>query len=254
MLGILQAFGGELAAAAAPEHFEASMANAAGQIEERTAALSLQEVRLEDGTLLGSVSIKNLVGHKFPAGFPSRRAWLHLSLVDAAGQVIFESGAYDRDGSIQGNDNDQDAERYEPHYLLIESPDQVQIYEAIMQTTERQVTTTLLRGASYAKDNRLPPVGFDKGSVEVDIAPQGEAAGDEDFLGGGDTLAFAIDVSEAQGPFTLSVELLYQTIGYRWAENLRSLDAPEIERFSGYYDALPNLPLVVGTAEAVIEP
>jgi hypothetical protein len=195
--------------------------------------------------LLGTIKVQSLVGHKFPAGFPSRRAWLHIVVQDANGEVVFESGAVTPDGAIQENDNDADPARYEPHYEQIEAPEQVQIYESIMVDSESQLTTTLLRGAGYVKDNRLLPQGFDKTGVAADIAPYGEALSDADFLDGGDRLGLAIDLSQAEGPFDVSVELLYQSIGYRWAENLRRFDAPEVVRFSEYYEAIPNLPVIV---------
>ena len=48
----------------------------------------------------------------------------------AAARAMFESGAFNPDGSITGNDNDEDPMRFEPHYAEITSPDQVQIYES----------------------------------------------------------------------------------------------------------------------------
>ena len=113
--------------------------------------------------------VDTLTGHKFPTGFPSRRTWLHLTVTDASGQVVFESGAVNADGSIVGNDSDADPSAYEPHYLEITSPDQVQIYEAVMGDTEGMVTTVLLKGAGYVKDNRLLPHGFDKAAVDTAV-------------------------------------------------------------------------------------
>lgn len=40
------------------------------------------------------------------------------------------------------------------------------------------------------------------------------------------------------GPYQVEAELYYQSIGHRWAENLRSYDAPEPQRFVRYYDAM----------------
>jgi len=39
------------------------------------------------------------------------------------------------------------------------------------------------------------------------------------------------------GPLTVDVELRYQTIAYRWAQNLERYDAPEPKRFLSYYAA-----------------
>lgn len=49
----------------------------------------------------------------------------------------------------------------------------------------------------------------------------------------------------AQGAFTIQVELLYQSTGYRWAENLRLNDSEESQRFLRYYEQVPNQPLLV---------
>jgi hypothetical protein len=193
-----------------------------------------------------------MVGHKYPTGFPSRRAWIHLVVEDAAGETIFESGYANPDGSIEGNDNDSDPAAFEPHYLAIDAQDQVQIYEPIIGDTEGAVTTVLLRGGGYLKDNRLLPAGFDKDSVHEDIAVHGVALEDEDFTGGGDLVQYAIDVGDAGGPFMVTAELLYQPIGFRWADNVRLYDGPEPARFVGYYEQVSNQPVVVASATAEV--
>ena len=66
-----------------------------------------------------------------------------------------------------------------------------------------------------------------------------------DFLGGGDRVLYDIDLGEAQGPFTITVELLYQSIAYRWAHNLKQKNAAEIERFVSYYESMSQESAVV---------
>lgn len=253
MTNLLATVGDELEATAGKEHFETATSNAVDQLQNRTANLKLENVRLEGGRLFAEVVVQSQVGHKFPAGFPSRRAWLHVTVKDASGKTVFESGANTAAGLIEGNANDADPARFEPHYDEITSADQVQIYEAIMQNTQNQVTTVLLKGASYAKDNRLLPAGFAKGPAGSDIAVYGEAAADPDFEAGGDRVRYVIAVGEAGGPFTLVVDLLYQPIGFRWVENQRLHTAAEVAQFIGYYDALPNLPLRVATQQMEIK-
>jgi hypothetical protein len=253
MMGIFQVFGPEMDVTASSNHYANTHSAIVEQLGQRTASLSLEDFELENGMLKGLVRIESQVGHKFPAGFPSRRAWLHIQVLDVNGDLVFESGAVTPDGSIEGNDNDFDATTFEPHYLEINSPDQVQIYESIMLNSEGQLTTTLLRGASYGKDNRLLPAGFDKSKAVEDIAVYGVALDDSDFLSGGDVLSLAIALDAAQGPFTVKVELLYQSIGFRWADNLRQFQAEEIDRFIGYYDSVSNLPLIVDSLEQVVE-
>jgi hypothetical protein len=248
MLSILKTFAEELEVTASSEQFDATLARALDQLQTRTATISLENVRLSGQRLYAEVIVENQAGHKFPTGFPSRRAWIHFTIQDANGQVVFESGAYDSTGSIMGNDNDDDPTTNEQHYLAIVQPEQVQIYEAILQDTENRVTTTLIKAAQYRKDNRLLPSGFEKDAPYEDIAVRGAAREDEDFLGGGDRIEFIASVGDAQGPLSITVELLYQSIGYRWAENLRQHEAPEITRFLHYYESVPNLPVVIASA------
>jgi hypothetical protein len=242
---IFQEFGDELMVTADHQQFETTIRNATFQLQNETAAVSIQQVSVGGGKLEATVAVENKTGHKFPSGYPSRRAWLHLKVIDANGDLVFDSGAYTSRGIIKGNSHDEEGSRYEPHYMVIETPDQVQIYESVMVDTENRPTTALLRGTGYIKDNRLLPAGFDKHNVHADIGVNGEAYDDPDFQAGGDVIRYLIDVDETAGPFMVEVELLYQTIGFRWAENLRRVDSQETARFIHYYDEVPNLPVVI---------
>jgi hypothetical protein len=256
VLSLLLQFGDELETTASMGNFSATMQRLLDQLQNHSATVSIEDVNLSDGQLSASVAITNHAGHKLPTSYPSRRAWLHVMVRDTDDQVIFESGAYNADGSIVDNDNDADPGSYEPHYLTIDSSDQVQIYEAIMGNSDGEVTTTLLRGASYMKDNRLLPTGFE--TANPDIAVNGRAAQDSDFVGGTDRVQYKVPLvpgSAGQplpsGPFSVTVELLYQAISYRWIDNLRQHSSPEIDRFLAYEQVVPNWPIVL--ARATIE-
>lgn len=201
----------------------------------RSAEVKITEIEsTADGCAI-TVSINNLAGHKLPTAYPSRRAWIHLKISDSKGNAIFESGALRPDGSIVGNDNDNDAETFEPHYKEIRSPEDVQIYEAIMATPEGKVTTGLLSAIRFIKDNRILPQGFDKRTAQDDIAVQGLAAEDGSFQGGLDTVRYLVDLPSGVAPFTVEAELWYQPISYRWAQNLGEYDAEEPKRFIELY-------------------
>ena len=201
-----------------------------------------------------TVDVKSTTGHKLPTAYPSRRAWLHVVVRDAAGRAVFESGAVRPDGSIAGNDNDADAQRFEPHHVVVTSPDEVQIYEAIMVDSRDALTTGLLKAVRFVKDNRLLPRGFDKRTAEPDFAVRGAAADDADFIGGADRVRYRIPLAAGQsGPLTVEAELLYQSISYRWAENLRAYDAAEAQRFGRYYaENAAASAAVIATAGATI--
>jgi hypothetical protein len=83
---------------------------------------------------------------------------------------------------------------------------------------------------------------------------RGDAAGDTDFVGGGDRVHYRIALgAAARRPLHVRAELLYQSIGYRWAANLAAYDAPEPRRFTGYYAAAaPASALPIARAEVVV--
>jgi hypothetical protein len=237
---MLNALRAELGTVALPQEIAASLARTEAHLQTRSATLTVASAELSDGQLAIDVAITNLAGHKLPTAYPSRRAWLHLAVRDAGGALVFESGALAEDGSIAGNDNDADGSLYEPHYDLIERPDQVQIYESIMVGPDGAVTTGLLTATTFAKDNRLLPLGFDEASADADIAVRGRARDDHDHRGGEDRVSYRIDAADAEGPFGVSAELWYQPIGYRWALNLADYEAPEPGRFAAAFDAVAN--------------
>lgn len=253
MLEILRAFGEELGVTASGPQLGATIDYTLDQLQNRTARITLEEASLGTARLLATVAVENLAGHKFPTGFPSRRAWIRFTVRDGDGQIVFQSGGVNPDGSIIGNDNDADPGRFEPHYQNIGSQEQVQIYEAVLRDSGGLVTTSLLSAAGYLKDNRLPPAGYQKGAPYADIAVRGEALEDVDFDGGRDRVEYVVPLGEARGPFTVTAELLYQSVGFRWARNLEGLDGPEIGRFLGYLEALPPLPVVVAEASQTLE-
>ncbi|HSJ59528.1 MAG TPA: hypothetical protein VLC95_20250 [Anaerolineae bacterium] len=249
MLRVLSDWGGEMGVTADTAHLDATMARVVDQVGGRTARLTVESLARENGFLTASLKVTALTGHKFPTSFPSRRAWLHVTVADAAGNVIWESGAWNADGTIVGNAADGDPAAFEPHYDVITQPDQVQIYEPIMGDNEGRVTYTLLRAASYLKDNRVLPAGADKGALPADVAVYGEAAGDANFAGGSDVVTYRMDVGDATGPFTMSAELLYEPLSYRFVMDLLAAGTELTERFGGYYRATDRTPLVVAAIE-----
>jgi hypothetical protein len=134
-----------------------------------------------------------------------------------------------------GNDNDADATRFEPHHDVIRRSDDVQIYESVMGDPSGAPTTGLLSAVQFLKDNRLLPRGFDKHTTSDDIAVRGSALDDSNFSGDGDHVRLEVPADGAGAPFVIDVELRYQPIGYRWANNLSRYNAPEPRRFVSYY-------------------
>jgi hypothetical protein len=228
----------ELGVTALPQELDATARRAVENLQTEAASVALEGVDVRGGRLVADVVVTNLAGHKLPTAYPSRRAWLHLTVRDRKDRVLFESGAFSPDGRVEGNDNDTDGARYEPHYAEIDSADKVQVYESVMADANAAVTTGLLSGVRYVKDNRVLPRGFDKATADKDVAVHGGAAADDDFVGGSDRVRYRVSLANAEGPFRVQAELCYQSIGYRWAQNLKLHDAPEPRRFVRYYDSM----------------
>ncbi|MBN1605657.1 MAG: hypothetical protein JW940_03450 [Polyangiaceae bacterium] len=236
VLSLLGRHAQELGVAALPQESSLAVAKTKDHLTGAAAQLDLTVVAATGDRLDFDVAVTNRAGHKLPTAYPSRRVWLHVRVNDSAGRVVFESGQLDTAGAIQGNDNDRDPGRYEPHYERIVEPGEVQIYEAILGTPQGTVTTGLLSASQYLKDNRLTPAGFDKTRVEADVAVVGRARQDSSFFGGRDTVRYSVALHSVRGPLSIVGELVYQPIGYRWAQNLRARPSAEALRFLSYFD------------------
>ena len=252
MVNLLKTNATDLGITADDIHLDATLSRTLTQLQQNTATVNATASLSDTGdTLTVTVDVTNLAGHKFPSGLPSRRAWLHVTVSDNAGNTIFESGAH-ADGIIVGNDADTDLATYEPHHMTITTADQVQIYEPIMLNYEGEVTYTLLRAYQYAKDNRLLPVGFDKANAHDDIGVYGEAVGDANFTGGSDRIVYELDVAGSSGALAVSVELLFQALSHSFVEDLSETNTELVGRFMGFYNPEENVPVVVaGTSVAI---
>ena len=251
--GMLGAHRDDLDVTAQPADLAAASARIMSFLQSQSARVTLGVASLAGSELSFSVRVENLTGHKLPTAYPSRRAWLHVAVTAADGHIVFESGKLNPDGSIAGNANDSDPSRFSPHYSRVTQPDQVQIFEPILGDSQGHVTTGLLSATQYLKDNRILPAGFDKSTAPPDIAVKGEAAADPDFTAGSCTTRYDFFTNGAAGPFRVSVEFLYQPIGYRWAHNLASYQAAEPQLFVRDYDQeAAHSAVVLAHAEATV--
>jgi hypothetical protein len=214
----------DLGISASTEQMTATAQLTSTQLATRSAQVSVVNSGIENGVLKVTLSITDQTGHKFPTGFPSRRTWIQFTVTDSTGKVVFESGKPNADGSISGNDADSKTGNYEPHYDIITSSDQVQIYESIMGDTDGKVTYNLLRGESYLKDNRLLPSGFNKATAPADAGVYGNAVTDANFAGGSDQVTYQISPG-GKGPYTITVRLLYQTESFQFSKAFIGTDA-----------------------------
>lgn len=218
MLEILKNNRIKLGAVADTAIFEESISNTRDFLK-AAADVTISSKSVTNGILNFSVLVRNHSGHKFPTSLPSRRAWLHVKVSNAAKQIVFESGAMNSEGQIIGVDDNTDG--YEEHYEKIVDASEVQVYEPIMGDTDGKLTYTFMQASRYLKDNRILPLGFNKSSAPANAQPYGKAVDDNDFVGGSDTVAYEVS-NLADDDYTISVTLHYQTASYGFMQDLYS--------------------------------
>lgn len=249
MLSLLKNNIDGLGLTASEEQFDRTIERTLDQLRTRTVNVSVAELDADDGKARVAVRLENLAGHKFPTGYPARRAWLKFVARDAGGNVLFESGAWNPDGEIVGL-----SDPFEPHHDLIANPADVQVYEPIIADLGGAVTTSLMGAASYLKDNRLPPRGYlSTGSHAASTAIIGDAATDPNFNRdaavegtGADVVTYEFDISAADGAVTVEATLVYQSVAPRFVAPFRDTAMPKAVSFLAMYDAEENAPATVG--------
>src|SRR5690606_28565578 len=133
------------------------------------------------------------------------------------------------------------------------SGDLAQVYESVMADKTGAPAFRLLRGRSFAKDNRLLPAGWDPGHPDAARTAPAGVGDDPDFLAAGDTTRYRVHAPAAGGPYTVAVELLYQPLAPRFAAELFAIDAPEVRAFEALYDAADHAPEHVAAAERTVD-
>ncbi len=176
----------------------------------RAAELTLDAYRLGD-TVVASIRVTNLTGHKLPTGYPDgRRIWIGVVGRNAAGDTLFRSGSYDTDSAR----------------LLPDA--QIRIYEAVFGLTDSAALRYgLAAGASFhfalndtiLKDNRIPPMGFTNAGFATRLAsPVGATYADGQYW---DRALYRLPAAITQVSATLS----YQTISREYIEFLAAENA-----------------------------
>lgn len=228
-----------------PAHFRRTIEATRRQLAEVTGRLTIGEVVRAADRVTFSIRVENLTGHKFPTGYPARRAWLAVE-VDCGGKTVFASGQMDENGRIRGVGDEQRL----PHRDVVEQAGDVVVYEMVPLDPEGQPTTYLTKMVARAKDNRLLPRGWQHDGPHIGDTASVGVDGDTNFVGGSDTVAFRIAVpKDATGPCTVRATLCYQSVPPAWVDALRPIDADETRRFVGWYDAAKKTPEIVARAE-----
>ena len=237
----------ELGLLASEDAFNETIDKTFDMLQNQTLVTSLEMVANQGDTAYFEFYLENQAGHKFPSGYPSRRAFVEFVLETENGDTIFHSGAYDEQYNIPANDPN-----YEPHYDMINDPEQVQIYEFVAGDINGDFTTVLEHMYSPLKDNRLPPIGFFTNTPIYDTCRIiGTALSDPNFNrdpgegSGSDRILFAVSLEGYSGLVSASARVYYQSLPRRWVEPMFEVNTPEIDQFKGYYEEADHSPVLI---------
>ncbi|MEO1436325.1 MAG: T9SS type A sorting domain-containing protein, partial [Bacteroidota bacterium] len=229
-------------------NFDSTLASTYDLLQHQTLDLDVQFQEIENDTAFFQMDLVNLAGHKFPSGYPARRAFIEFLVVDSNQDTLFHTGRMDENWEIL----DQDP-GFEPHHAVIRSEDQVQIYEIINADVNGDYTTVLERAASALKDNRLTPLGFSTQHSTYDTtAIIGNASTDPNFNfangvegSGSDRIFFEIPLNGYTGMIDVKARVWYQSLSPRFLAPMFTQNSTAINTFKSMFDNADNSPVLV---------
>lgn len=178
-----------------------------------------------------TVRVINETGHKLPTGYPEgRRMWLNLRAYNAAGQLIYESGAY----NLTTGKLTEDAA--------------IKVYEAKQGLTPQLAAVTgvpagpsfhfALNNTTY-KDNRIPPRGYTVAAFDQPgLRPVGATYVDGQYW---DDTQYTVPAATVRVVATL----YYQTASSDYIDFLRELGGPDGETLGLMWDDDKSPPVAV---------
>jgi len=253
MVKMMKDNGEDLGVSASDVHFDSTLARNTRLLRDNSLLTNLEVLNRTSDSLFLELSLENMAGHKFPSGYPSRRVTVELIVMEN-NNTIFHSGEFDEYGGLTFEDA-----TFEPHYSVINSEDQVQIYELVMGDINYDVTTVLERANFTLKDNRIPPAGFTTTHFAYDtVQVVGHAIDDPNFNKisgtqgtGADVLFFNIPTFGSTNQMEVTANIYYQTVNPRWLSHMFSYSSDEIDQFKNFYDNSDKSPFLVKSSEAI---
>lgn len=240
MLNLLKDNIADLSLNATAEQFDEVIEKTNIMLQSNALILEVDLLNTENDSAFFEVRLENLVGHKLPSGYPSRKMMIEFAVFTPAGDTVFHSGGFNAEGRINGELDDE----FEAHYNDIYSEDQVQIYEYVMGNEQGDVTTILTRAYSPLKDNRIPPAGFTTGHNAYDtVQVIGNAADDLNFNieneqegSAKDIINYHIPLNGNSSELIVNVKVHYISVPRKWLDQLFSNDATPINDFETMFN------------------
>jgi len=228
--------------------FDSTLTETKRMLEENALSVHLYLDSITTDTAYLRFRIMNKCGHKFPSGYPSRRAVVQFVTLNSNGDSLFQSGMFDGNYEVKNIDP-----VFEPHFNVINQSSESEIYEMIMGDVNDDLTTVLLRADTVLKDNRIPPEGFVTDFYDYDtIKIVGDAVNDPDFNKNGnsegtgrDEIHYHVPISGAPSPLNVYARVFYQSVPPRWVENMFTLDSAPIDTFKNMFNAADRKPLMI---------
>jgi hypothetical protein len=220
--------------------------------QQDTATIELSGLQRTSEGLRAVVTVNNLTGHDLPTGVGFRRMFLEVLVLDAQGAVLWASGRTNELGFLVDGVSDEvlpseqpgrfPAAPPQPHHQIIDSGDQVQIYQELIRDSDGMLTTSFLRRVETIKDNRVRPKGYD---------PQFFARSPSSYIR---ELA-VLHGEEAHDPHYVDPRLTgSDEIEYRIPLDLAALGRADRVQATLYYQAIPPFYLQERFADAAQGP
>ena len=237
-----------LGLAATAEQFDEIIFATENMLRLKTLNMDMELLNRTNDTAYFEIKLTNKAGHKFPSGYPSRRAFIHFVVTNTIeGDTIFNSGDWNDNYELINEDD------VEPHYNQIKSQDQVQIYEFVFADVNGNRTTLLNRGDSALKDNRLAPEGFTLAHSSYDTTRiVGNALIDANFNieegiegSGTDRIAYHVPLNGNNAALQVSAKIYYQSMPPKWMEEMFDVSTPKIDFFKDLYDEADREPFLI---------
>ncbi len=153
------------------------------QAKNDVATLEIESSVNDANELIATVQVQNKVGHRFPSGVGFRRAFIEFLVIEqpteegAEERIVWSSGRtnalgvlIDAEGEplpsefFADDPSNQDKEAgkqvSQQHHEVIDSSDQVQIYETLLHSDKHRFSTSFIHASEVIKDNRLLPRGW----------------------------------------------------------------------------------------------
>lgn len=248
MLKMLQENLNALGITATVTQFDSTIARTERLLRYQTMDIELTEAARTSDTVFYDLKLTNKAGHKFPSGYPSRRAFVEFVVMNSTLDTLFRSGIMDYNYEVSGHNAN-----YEPHYNMINQPDQAQIYEMVMADVNGNKTTVLERAKEPLKDNRIPPAGFTTTHFTYDTTKiAGNALSDADFNiensqegSGADVVHYHVPLNGYSGTLNVTARVYYQPVPPKWNEEMFTYNSTEIDAFRNLYQGADGTPSLV---------